>query len=239
MFIMKTLLHPIFAASVLLLGSSLNLKAQNQNESSEALAYESNSDDFLGTLTAEYESARVNEYNGRDLEIKSSAVYVDLGSEQEVEFSARTGWADQFVWKFGDGKITSGVQHVKHRFSKPGKYKVTLIAANSEQSAKKQIEVTVVDSRKPLELEEMEHFIVFPRNNKLETDIKLNLPKRERKLRFQVQDIKGNQVFEHMVGRVGKKETIRVDLQNIPDGKYYAVLKGKKYSMVSRLSVVR
>jgi hypothetical protein len=54
-----------------------------------------------------------------------------------------------------------------------------------------------------------------------------------------VQDIKGNQVFEHMVGRVGKKETIRVDLQNIPDGKYYAVLKGKKYSMVSRLSVVR
>jgi hypothetical protein len=28
-------------------------------------------------------------------------------------------------------------------------------------------------------------------------------------------------------------------LQNIPDGKYYAVLKGKKYSMVSRLSVVR
>ena len=36
-----------------------------------------------------------------------------------------------------------------------------------------------------------------------------------------------------------KKETIRVDLQNIPDGKYYAVLKGKKYSMVSRLSVVR
>jgi hypothetical protein len=237
MFIMKTHLHPFVAAMVLLLGTNINSQAQVPQ--GEAMAYESSPDDFLGELTADYESARVNEYNGRDLEIKSSAVYVDLGQEKEVEFSARTGWADQFVWKFGDGKVTSGVQHVKHQFTKPGKYKVTLIAANSQQSAKKQIEVTVVDSRKPLELEEMEHFIVFPRNNKLETDIKLNLPKRERKLRFQVQDVKGNQVFEHMVGRVGKKETIRVDLQNIPDGKYYAVLKGKKYSMVSRLSVVR
>jgi hypothetical protein len=236
---MKTQLHPYVAAFALLLGTQINSMAQVDVSPGEAVAYESSSDNFLGELTADYESARVNEYNGRDLDIKTSALYVDLGKEQDIEFSARTGWADQFVWKFGDGKITSGVQHVKHRFSKPGKYKVTLIAANSEQSAKKQIEITVVDSRKPLELEEMEHFIVFPQNNKLETDIKLNLPKRERKLRFQVQDIKGNQVFEHMVGRVGKKETIRVDLQNIPDGKYYAVLKGKKYNMVSRLSVVR
>lgn len=236
---MKTHLHPFVAAMVLLLGSNITSSAQVQVPQGEAMAYETTGGDFLGELTADYESARVNEYNGRDLEIKTSALFVDLGQEQEVEFSASSGWADQFVWKFGDGKVTSGLQHVKHQFTKPGKYKVTLIAANSSQSAKKQVEINVVDSRKPLELEEMEHFIVFPRNNKLETDIKLNLPKRERKLRFQVQDIKGNQVFEHMVGRVGKKETIRVDLQNIPDGKYYAVLKGKKYNMVSRLSVVR
>lgn len=236
---MKSHLHPFVAAMYLLLGTNINLSSQAQILEGEAMAYKSTNSGFLGKLTADYESARVNEYNGRDLEIKSSAVFVDLGKEQEVEFSASSGWADQFVWKFGDGNVTSGLQHVKHQFSKPGKYKVTLLATNSAQSAKKQIEIQVVDSRKPLELQEMEHFIVFPHNNKLETDIKLNLPKRERKLRFQVQDIKGNQVFEHMVGRVGKKETIRVDLKNIPDGKYYVVLKGKKYNMVSRLSVVR
>ena len=120
---MKTHLHPFVAAMFLLLGS--NITSQAQVPQGEAMAYESSTDDFLGELTTDYESARVNEYNGRDLEIKSSAVYVDLGQEQEVEFSARSGWADQFVWKFGDGKVTSGLQHVKHQFTKPGKLTTT------------------------------------------------------------------------------------------------------------------
>ena len=235
MYIMKTHLLPVYAAIVLSGLSSTKLMAQSPNDG--ALAYQGEA--FLGELTADYERSKAIEFNAQDLEIKTSALYVDLKTSGEVEFSARSGWANQFIWKFGDGEIASGVQYVKHAFDKPGTYKVTLIASNDEASAKKQIEVTVVDTHQPLELEEMEHFIVFPQNNKLETDIKLNLPKRERKLRFQVQDVKGNQVFEHYVGRVGKRETIRVDLQNLPDGKYYVVLKGKKFSMVSRLSVVR
>ena len=86
---MKKHLHPFVAAMFLLLGSNINSQAQVPQ--GEAMAYESSPDDFLGELTADYESARVNEYNGRDLEIKSTAVYVDIGQEKEVEFSASTG----------------------------------------------------------------------------------------------------------------------------------------------------
>jgi hypothetical protein len=41
------------------------------------------------------------------------------------------------------------------------------------------------------------------------------------------------------IGRVKKHSLIKINLQSLADGKYYAILKGKKYSLVSRITVVR
>jgi len=174
-----------------------------------------------------------------DLEIKASRIHVDLNSEQQVEFSAKTGWATDFVWKFGDGSTVSGFQNVSHQFKNPGSYKVTLFASNETETARKDIEIHVIDNASPLELKEMHHYIVFPHDNKLEADIQLNLPRKEKHLRMQIQDVEGNPVFEYEIGRVKKRSVIHVDLRNLENGKYYAVLKGRKYSLVSKLTVTR
>ncbi len=239
---MKATLHPLFAALFVVLSLSQVAKAQTEALAGEPIAYGQTVPgyDLLSELSEDYRSSgSVKTKKNTDLEIKASRIHVDLNNEQEVEFSARTGWAKDFFWKFGDGKSLSGFQHVKHKFDKAGTYQVTLLASNDEETVKKTLEIVVVDSRKPLELEEMEHYIVFPHDNRLEADIQLRLPKREKKLVFQVQDVEGHQVFEYSLGRVRKNEQVRVDLKNLPDGKYYAVLKGRKYSLVSRLSVMR
>ena len=174
-----------------------------------------------------------------DLSIRASSLIIDLASEQEVEFAANSSWANEFVWKFGDGSSLSGFRNVSHKFSKPGKYQVEVIASNKDEISRKTIEIEVVDQSAPLELEEMEHYIVFPHDNKLEVDVRLNLPRREKKLHFEVQDVQGNQVYQFEVGRVRRKQLIHIDLQNLESGKYYTVLKGKRFSMVSRLTVAR
>jgi hypothetical protein len=174
-----------------------------------------------------------------DLEIKTSKMHIDLSKDKQVEFSARSEWATNFVWKFGDGSILSGFQHVKHEFKHPGTYLVTLIASNNEEVAKKTLEVTVVNPNAALELEEMAHFVVFPADNKLEVDFQLNMPRREKHLILEMQDISGSSVYQFEIGKVRKKELIHVDLRNLDAGKYYAVLKGKRYSMVSKITVAR
>jgi len=174
-----------------------------------------------------------------DLHIKASRLNIDLAKEGEIELSAKTGWAKDFIWKFGDGKMTSGFQHVKHKYERPGKYQITLLASNGDKLERQQVEIEVVDSRVPLELEEMEHYIVFPHDNKLEAHVQLNLPKRERDLHIQIQNIEGHEVFEYTLGRVRKRQIVKIDMKDLPDGKYYAVLKGKKFSLVSRLTVIR
>jgi PKD repeat protein len=239
---MKATIHPLFAALFVVLSLSQAAKAQTETQAGDPIAYGQTVPgyDLLSELSEDYKSSgSVKTKKNTDLEIKASRIHVDLNNEQEVEFSARTGWAKDFLWKFGDGKSLSGFQHVKHKFDKAGTYQVTLLASNEEETVKKTVEIVVVDSRQPLELEEMEHYIVFPHDNRLEADIQLRLPKREKKLVFQVQDVEGQQVFEYSLGRVRKNEQVRVDLKNLPDGKYYAVLKGKKYSLVSRLTVMR
>jgi hypothetical protein len=196
--------------------------------------------DLLAELNEEYrEPKKASPAKSLDLKIKASRLHVDLKNERQVEFSANTGWATDFVWKFGDGSTMSGFQHVKHEYRKPGKYEITLLASNKEHVARQTIEIDVVDNSQPLELEEMQHFIVFPSDNKLEADIQLNLPKREKHLLLEIKNIEGERVFEYEVGKVRKTEIIHVDLQNLDAGKYYAILKGKKYSLASRLTVAR
>jgi len=99
--------------------------------------------------------------------------------------------------------------------------------------------VNVVDNTKPLELEEMEHYIIFPHDNKMEADIQLDLQRKEKHLNIEVQDWEGNKVLQREIGHVKKRSLIKVDLQDLPNGKYYAILKGKKYSLVSRITIVR
>lgn len=195
---------------------------------------------LLSEITDDVTASRIlEEKEDAGLEIKASRMTVDLKSEKTVEFSARSSWAKSFVWKFGDGSTMSGFQHVNHAFEKPGTYKVTVIASNEKETAKETIEVTVVDRSEPLKLEEMKHYIVFPYDNKLEAAIQLDLPRREKHLFMEVQDVEGNRLYEIEIGKVKKRQLIHVDLQNLDSGKYYAVLKGRKYSLVSRLTVAR
>lgn len=175
----------------------------------------------------------------RDLTIKASTMVLDLTKEDMIEFSARSEWAKDYVWKFGDGTTKSGFQHVKHKFKKPGKYEVAVFASNDLDVAKQTINVEVIDRNNTLNLEEMEHYYVFPVDNKLEADFQLNLPKREKNLRLEMKDIAGSRIYQYDIGRVKKKQKIHVDLKNLEPGKYYAVLKGKKYSLVSLVSVAR
>lgn len=198
------------------------------------------SEDFFSELTHKSLEAVFNEENAsKDIIIKASRFNIDLNKEADVDFSVRSAWAKDFVWKFGDGSVTSGYQNVKHHFKSPGTYEVTLLASDHARTARKTVTINVVDTSIPLEMKEMGHYIVFPANNKLEAEIKLDLPKRERHLKLQIQDIEGREVFEYEIGRVRKKAQIMVDLKNLEDGKYYAILKGKTYSLVSRMTVVR
>jgi len=238
---MKALFHYQLLTLLILCLGVTRLSAQGLTIP-PALAEESTdpTDELLSDLSSEfYASSYREDLAGKDLAIKVSRVHIDLNDESEVEFSARSGWATDFVWKFGDGTVLSGFQNVKHQFRTPGIYEVTLLASNDSKNVKKSIEVNVIDTSVPLELEEMGHYIVFPYDNKLEAEIKLNLPRRERHLKLQIQDIEGREVFEYEIGRVRKHDQIHVDLQNLENGKYYAVLKGKKYNLVSRLTVAR
>jgi len=196
--------------------------------------------DILSELTAEFEAPKpIQRKEMLDLDIKASKLNIDLKSEKQVEFSAKTSWAKNFVWKFGDGTIVSGFQHVKHKFTKAGTYDVTLQASDGENSYSKSIEVNVIDNSQPLELEEMEHYVIFPHNNKMEAEIQLDLPRKEKHLMLEVQDCEGNKIMQQQIGRVKKQSLIKVDMQELADGKYYAILKGKKYSLVSRITIVR
>jgi hypothetical protein len=196
--------------------------------------------DLLAELTdAEAKPKTYREAENLDLEIRASHIHLDLAKEKKVEFSARTEWATKFVWKFGDGSTMSGFQHVQHEFSAPGTYEVTLIASDDKEVAKQTIQVIVLDKSEPLELEEMEQFYVFPANNKLEAEFQLNLPRKEKHLVLEMKNISGDRVYQFEIGKVRKHQKIKVDLQNLEAGKYYAVLKGKKYSLVSRITVAK
>lgn len=239
--IMKRTLPCIFLGLVSSFVARSELNAQTGATAGQiAFDHQSGEIDLLAELTEEYSKPlSKTPAKSLDLEIKASRKNVDLKNEQQVEFSAKTGWATNFVWKFGDGSTVSGFQHVKHEFKKPGKYEVVLLASNKNQVAKQTLEINVVDNSIPLELEEMEHYIVFPSDNKLQATIQLNLPKKEKHLLFEVKNVEGERVFEYEVGKVRKKDIINVDLQNLEAGKYYAVLKGQKFSLVSKLTVAR
>jgi len=234
-------LQTLFLSCLLATGAS-TAKGQSLVMAGDAVAYGTKPPgyDLLAELTeaAVHPKALRNEQI-LDLDIKTSKVHIDLSKERQVEFSARSEWATNFVWKFGDGSTISGFQHVKHEFKEPGTYLVTLIASNNDEVAKKSLEVTVIDPNAALELEEMEHFVVFPANNKLEANFQLNMPKREKHLVLEMQDVTGASVYQFEIGKARKKELIHVDLRNLDAGKYYAVLKGKHYSMVSKITVAR
>ncbi len=237
---MKANLHWRKWLGIGLLATSFPLAAQSPDETVTGQATSDLQYELLAGLSDEFiEENKIKPSAEADLYIKASRLRLDLAKEQEVELSARTGWAKDFVWKFGDGKVVSGFQHVKHRYEKAGTYQITLLASSGDKLERQQIELEVVDSRQPEEWQEMEHYIVFPHNNRLEAKVQMNLPKKERKMRFQIQDIEGREVFEYKLGKVRKREIVSIDLRNLPDGKYYAVLKGKKYSLVSRLTVTR
>ena len=239
---MKRTLPSIFLGLVGSLVARSDVHAQTDPAGSEltALNHKLADVDLLAELNEEYrEPKKTSPAKSLDLKIKASRLHVDLKNERLVEFSANTGWATDFVWKFGDGSTISGFQHVKHEYRRPGKYEITLLASNKEHVARQTMEIEVVDNSAPLELEEMEHFIVFPSDNKLEAAIQLKLPRRERHLLLEIKNIEGERVFEYEIGKVRKTEIIHVDLQNLDAGKYYAILKGKKYSLASRLTVAR
>lgn len=225
-------------------GLALQTQVYGQNELAmtepQLFEHTQAGDDLLAELSEnERELNSSNAAKSIDLKINASKIYIDLKNEREVDFTALTGWATNFVWKFGDGSSISGFRHVKHDFKKAGKYEITLLASDNEHLAREVIEVEVVDNSSPLELQEMEHYIVFPSDNKLQADIQLRLPQREKNLLLEVKNIEGERVFEYKIGRVKKSQKIHVDLKNLDAGKYYTVLKGKKYSLVSRLTVAR
>lgn len=196
--------------------------------------------DLLSELTDEVTASKlIDMEEAEGIEIKASRINVDLRSEKEVEFSVRSAWAKDFVWKFGDGSTMSGFRHVKHKFEKPGIYQVTLVASNENVTKKKSIEVRVTDTSEPMELEEMQQYIVFPSDNKLELDIRMNLPRKEKNLQMEVKDISGDVILLQSLGKVKKREVVKIDLQDLEGGKYYAVLKGKKFNLVSKLVVAR
>jgi len=234
-------LHTLVFSCLFATGASTAV-AQSVLMAGDPMAYgnASQSYNLLAELTEAAEHPKVirNE-KMLDLEIKTSKIHIDLSKEKQVEFSARSEWATNFVWKFGDGSIISGFQHVQHEFKHPGIYLVTLIASNNEEVAKKTLEVTVVDPNAALELEEMVHFFVFPADNKLEVNFQLNMPRKEKHLVLEMQDATGSSVYQFEIGKARKKELIHVDLRNLDAGKYYAVLKGKRYSLVSRITVAR
>lgn len=171
--------------------------------------------------------------------VKASKVFVDFNSNAPVEFSAIAPWATDYIWKFGDGSVISGIQNASHLFKTPGVYKVSVTASNANQIQNETIEIKVIDNGNYLKLEEMGHFVVFPVDNKLVADIQLDLPTRERKLYIEIQDIEGNQVIERMVGKVKKKQKVKLDMNDLAEGKYYAILKGKRFSMISKITIIR
>lgn len=171
--------------------------------------------------------------------VKASKLVVDYNQGAKVEFSAVAPWATDYMWKFGDGTVLSGLQNTSHTFKQPGVYKVSVAASNDQEIKREVIEIKVIDNQKGIKLEEMGHFVVFPTGNNLIADIQLDLPTRERKLFVELQDIEGERVLEQLVGKVKKRQKIRLDFGEIPEGKYYAVLKGKRYSMVSRITVIK
>jgi hypothetical protein len=175
----------------------------------------------------------------KELELKVSKQKIVLGRDSMVEFSAKSKWAKDYIWKFGDGSSLSGFQHVQHMYEKPGKYQVILIASNEDEASRKEIEIEVLANPSALEIKEMGHYFVFPNNNKLLTDIQLDLPKREKRFRVEIKDNRGVRVFEKKYGRVKKDQIISLDLSNLEDGRYYAILKGKKYSVLSKVTIVR
>lgn len=178
-------------------------------------------------------------FEAKSITVKASKLVVDYNQGAKVEFSAIAPWATDYMWKFGDGTVLSGIQNASHTFKQPGVYRVSVSASNANEIKKEVIEIKVIDNQKGIKLEEMGHFVVFPTGNKLITDIQLDLPTREKKLFVELQDIAGERVIEQLVGKVRKRQKIRLDFGEIPEGKYYAILKGKRYSMVSHVTVIK
>ncbi|MCB0819534.1 MAG: PKD domain-containing protein [Bacteroidetes bacterium] len=196
--------------------------------------------DLLAELTeAHANPKKYRSEENLDLDIIASARQIDISKGNEVEFSARSQWAENFVWKFGDGSTTSGFQHVKHRFPGPGHYEVTLLATNDKEVARQIISIEVIDSKATLELEEMKQYYVFPTNNKLEAEVTMNLPRKEKHMMLEMKDIAGTRIYQFEIGKVRRNQKIKVDLRDLEAGKYYAIFKGKRYSLVSKIIVAR
>lgn len=232
---MKQTLLPTYLFFLVTFSSLGILSAQNRNDLAVnvqelpgyALLSELNLEEKLSSGTK------------KELELKVSKQKIVLGRDSMVEFSAKSKWAKDYIWKFGDGSSLSGFQHVQHMYEKPGKYQVILIASNEDEASRKEIEIEVLANPSALEIKEMGHYFVFPNNNKLITDIQLDLPKNEKRFRVEIKDNRGARVFEKKYGRVKKDQIITLDLTDLEDGRYYAILKGKKYSVLSKVTIVR
>lgn len=238
---MKQVLHRTLCGLVLMTHAGF-LCAQSGVIAGDPIAYGESLPgiDLLAELTEQH--ANPKKYRSQenlDLNIVASATQIDLSKGMEVEFSARSQWAENYVWKFGDGSTTSGFQHVKHKFSTPGKYEVSLLATNDKEVARQVITIHVIDGKAPLELEEMAHFYVFPADNKLEATFDLKLPRKEKHLVLEMKDVAGTRIYQYEIGKVRRNQKVHVDLRNLEAGKYYAVIKGKRFNMVSRLTVAR
>jgi hypothetical protein len=238
---MKQALHRFFFCLILLVSSGF-LNAQSGIIGGDPIAYGENLPgfDLLNELADQH--ANPKSYRSQedlDLNIITSATYIDISKGNEVEFSAKSQWAENYIWKFGDGTTTSGFQHVKHRYTTPGKYEISLLATSQQEVARQVITIHVIDGKAPLELEEMAHFYVFPADNKLEAVFDLKLPRKEKHLLLEMKDVAGTRIYQYEIGKVRRKQKVHVDLRNLEAGKYYAVIKGKRFNMVSRITVAR
>jgi hypothetical protein len=54
-----------------------------------------------------------------------------------------------------------------------------------------------------------------------------------------MKDVAGTRIYQYEIGKVRRKQKVHVDLRNLEAGKYYAVIKGKRFNMVSRITVAR
>lgn len=175
----------------------------------------------------------------KKIEIKASKRYVDIRGDKNVQFSVTSNFARDFVWKFGDGSMISGMQNTQHTFKDTGVYQVQVLASNEYEVMRESIEIVVVDSKQGMKLEEMGTYVVFPYDNQLLLDVELNLPRKEKQLFVNIDDLSGAGIYTKELRKVKRNQRVKLDFDTLEPGKYYITIRGKRFSSISKLIVAK
>lgn len=175
----------------------------------------------------------------KKIDIKASKRYVDIRGDKDVQFSVTSNFARDYVWKFSDGSMISGMQNTQHTFKETGVYQVQVLASNENEVMRESIDIVVVDSKQGMKLEEMGTYVVFPSDNQLLLDVELNLPRKEKLLFVNIDDISGSGIYTKELRKVKRNQRVKLDFDTLEPGKYYITIKGKRFSSISKLIVAK